>query len=176
MTFLNCFSLSRKMDNRDVIGVVLGYLSWRDMLKARLINRQWWRCSLAVQHPWFLWLWEKGKINYRAKNAHLPAACRSPQRCRNPLHYDLRKSRILILKTVPLSKQVLMQASKRAAKKIRREMTKAVADKEMAELILGGIRGRFARLKRESELADVVQTQNQTDRSKRTKIDMSAFK
>ncbi len=123
---------------RDFWGMVLEYLDFRDFLKLRRMCKRWYDLSLKHQRHWYEWLQTYGKPGgFRYDLAtHTRAHCRvyeNGEMCKDHRHYMGIEKIPRILKTVPLSKQVLQQCAKREQRKLNSEMGKAMTERDKHE-------------------------------------------
>ena len=165
---------------RDFFQRVMPFVEWKEFLVMRRVCKMWHDASLQNQNHWYEWLVFKGKPEgYKfAGEDHKFANCKATRlgkKCTDHRHYSGSTKIPKILKTVPLSKQVLQQVSKRAMRsmEVRLGKERDVMDKHAD--IAACARQCIARLS-----ADIAVAQNVVDKHyskrRRTHIELNISK
>jgi hypothetical protein len=123
---------------RDFWGIVFDYVDFHDFLVLRSLCKLFWEHSMTNQRHWYNWLQRCGKPGgFRYELAtHHKYNCKvydSGGLCKDHRHYGDIQAVPLILKTVPLSKQVLGQCAKRNQRVLNATMGKAMQERDKFE-------------------------------------------
>ncbi len=159
---------------------VMSFVEWRSFLAMRLVCKLWHDASLQNQNHWYEWLIWKGKPEgYKFESRdHAHQRCKALMRgekCRDHRHYTGSTKIPKILKTVPLSKQVLQQVSKRAMRSMEVRLGKERDTMEKHAQIAA-----CARVCMEQLIANIAVAQNVVDKHyskrRRTHIELNISK
>jgi hypothetical protein len=162
---------------RDFWGLVMDYVHWHDFLRLRALCTMFYKKSMDNQCHWYFWLehWGKpGGFRYNLATHVLPH-CKAHERnelCKDHRHYRGIEKIPRILKTVPLSKQVLSQCAKRHQRELNAIMGKAMVERDKFELLVLAYRREMDDCKHKLLLADALVAKHASKR-KRTHIEIN---
>ncbi len=156
---------------RDFWQLVLDYVDWRDFLCMRLLCKRFAELSLKHQRHWYNWLCFHGKPGgFRYDLAtHNKYGCRvfdSGELCKDHRHYSDIQPVPRILKTVPLSKQVLQQCAKREQRSLNALMGKAMRERDNFERLVSCNRQIMEDCKKKLTLVDELVVKHASKRKK----------
>jgi hypothetical protein len=135
---------------RDFVSMLFPYAAWYDFWRMRKVCVLWWKESEKSQHHWHTWLIHRAPKRKGGTNGLEP----------------------VILKTVPLNRQVMRIALKKARKKHAAILARLVKETRDAEQRIAGNRAYLVRETSELRMIEHVQEQY-PERRKRTRIEIN---
>ena len=167
------------MLNAAVIQTVQERLPWHVFLKSRLINKQWYTVSfLSIAH-WYGWLQTKGKQVFSFNRGdHDHRHCDefdAGVQCVNHHHYAKVMYKPKLLKTVPLSTQVMQQILKKKQRHFQCKLDREVAVKIDIEQQMQQNKARMLHIAQEFDCLKKMQVTHAVKR-RRTHIEPNISK
>lgn len=162
---------------RDFWGMVMDKVDWKDFLDMRSMCTMWYNASLKNQSHWYEWLQTYGKPGgFRYDLAtHTRMGCAAfanGDLCKDHRHYMGIEKIPRILKTVPLSKQVLSQCAKRHQRELNKRLGNAMSERDKFEHLVIVNRRIMEDCTSELLLADALVAKH-TSKRKRTHIEIN---